>query len=211
MFFRDTISRARQTHHRFRDQEAVRTGTDPEVEVVSRLEALEMAVARMVLADAEDNGEAGESTEDMTDPSVQTNAIQRQERERIRQTLHPNANRLEGGTEDDVPSAAEINRRNGEFWGSQRSSETISAGGSPAKTPAPGSGRESEGASFMPGVAAPDGRLLSRTPKTLESDKTWGTNDNIMRRVAYEEARCQRVNAVVQTIQQKNEAFYRRR
>lgn len=202
------------TNRRFTtDQEAVMMGEDPTGEIVSRLEALEQAVAIIAINRA--GGEEGD-TGDNVDPDIQTRNVQRQERERIDNTLPgrgASANRFDRPpTGDEIPSPEDINARQAKFWG-LRTPETMSAMGSPVATPAPGRGRESEAANFMPnaqGTVDPVKRLSS-TPKTLETDRTWGTNDNIMRRINAEKERCQRTNSVIDMINRKNAAAYLRR
>ncbi len=110
-----------------------------------------------------------------------------------------------------LPDIAEINRRNGEFW-KATSSQSVSAGGGPAATPAPGSSGTGKGASFQPNAA---GSIdvpahFSNTPKQMEQ-KTWGVDADSLRAGDMHRRATARTNQLVEMIQPKNAAFYGRK
>ena len=74
---------------------------------------------------------------------------------------------------DDLPSPADINQANAAFWAARTG---MTAGASPEKTPAPGSGEESKAQNFQPGAAKSinNARRLSTSQQSLDMGKTSG-------------------------------------
>ena len=159
--------------------------------ILPRLDALEKAVCIMAGAGGDDDGDDGQGA---TDAAPEMDYTPGGAREDVASKLKFQRKRNDGNnvradgsaseTDDELPdSPADINNRNRMFWSAPKSSESMSAGGSPSTTPSPGAGRESEGAAFMPGKRNITGNT-SRTPKELDmGSKVW-TGD-IQRRSFY--------------------------
>jgi hypothetical protein len=123
-------------------------------------------------------------------------------------TSSPSTAEKRMSNQDTLPDIEDINRKNATFWATPKASETVTAG---ANEPPPGTRSTGTGENYLPGGRDIDmAARLSHTSQVLNRGKTWGTSDAALQMARYYQAQDAKANALVNNINARNAAAWRR-